>query len=97
MNRIGKFAFNTLIIVLLILGATSCKSHTHTYSNYWLFDEGSHWHESTCKHDLNCDYSEHSWSIEFLFCISANLTSEFYTCARFTGISAHELNTPTML
>lgn len=66
MNKILKFMLGTLTIVLLTLGITSCKSHTHKYSNYWLFDEEAHWHESTCKHDLVVDRAEHNWNIEFL-------------------------------
>ena len=36
--------------------------HTHKYEETWSTNETSHWHASTCQHDIQGDYSEHVFS-----------------------------------
>ncbi len=42
-------------------------THTHTYSIKWTYDVSSHWHSSTCEHDMKSDIENHTygeWIIE---------------------------------
>ena len=34
-------------------------THIHTFTNFWSFDEYSHWHNSTCGHNLTADNGPH--------------------------------------
>lgn len=35
--------------------------HTHTFDSWWEYDENTHWHESTCGHDVKGDEAEHTF------------------------------------
>lgn len=35
-------------------------AHTHTYSTDWTFNETTHWHQSTCAHDLKSEEANHT-------------------------------------
>lgn len=58
-----------LLIGALILGVaalTACKPtpeppHEHTYATEWSKNETTHWHQSTCEHDLKKDEAEHTF------------------------------------
>ncbi len=38
------------IVLNMILLLTSCKTHVHTFSNTWEYDEQLHWQSATCEH-----------------------------------------------
>lgn len=57
-----------LPFLLAALLVTSCNDspvdppHQHTYSDEWSYDAETHWHESTCGHDVKKDYGPHVFS-----------------------------------
>lgn len=65
--------------------------HTHTFSEYWDYDEGHHWHNATCIHDsLTSEYEEHT-----LNCVLVEQNGEFfdvYSCTTcpYTRITPHQ-------
>ncbi len=60
-----KKALQTLLVLacaVLPFGITGCKEHTHTYSDGWNYDNGSHWHDATCEHtDAKGDQAAHKY------------------------------------
>ena len=36
-------------------------THTHSFSKSWTYDDNSHWHDSTCEHELKNDEGEHEF------------------------------------
>lgn len=42
-------------------GTTTTTSHTHTYKQEWSCNDGFHWHESDCGHDVKSGYSAHAF------------------------------------
>lgn len=35
--------------------------HTHVFSETWSYDDNSHWHDSTCLHDVKNDEQQHNF------------------------------------
>lgn len=47
--------------------STSESAHVHTFAMSWTFDGSSHWHASTCGHNVKDSYEEHrfgAWIID---------------------------------
>ena len=55
-----------LVVAVLLSLVCACSNelqvHEHTFSNDWSFDETSHWHASTCGHDVVSDQEKHDWN-----------------------------------
>ncbi len=56
------FKFLLMIFSVLVIGlfVVSC-SHTHSFSKEWTYNATSHWHASTCGHDVKADEAEHTF------------------------------------
>ncbi|MDD7315511.1 MAG: glycosyl hydrolase family 18 protein [Bacilli bacterium] len=50
-----------LIIFLSLFLITACSDHTHTYDTNWSYDETTHFHKSTCGHDVVSDQENHNF------------------------------------
>lgn len=55
MRRLIIIAF----AIFAVISFTSC--HEHTYSSEWSSDNISHWHDSTCGHNVKSDIASHIW------------------------------------
>ena len=60
-----------LLIIFLFVWMVGCNNqnpnddneHEHTYQEGWSYDEESHYHNSTCEHDLKKDIEKHDFKI----------------------------------
>ena len=48
-----------ILLVAVLFAGISCK-HTHTFATTWSNDSTSHWHASTCGHDVTGDKAQHT-------------------------------------
>ena len=61
-----------LLIIFLFVWMVGCNNqnpnddneHEHTYQEGWSYDEESHYHNSTCEHDLKKDIEKHDFKIK---------------------------------
>ncbi len=56
--------------------------HKHTYSDKWTYDEGTHWHEATCGHDVTTSPATHLFDDGIIVeeATEDKLGSKLYTC-----------------
>ena len=65
MNKSGKIKlFLTILLVLVALAAVGCggEDHTHTFSDFWAYDNAQHWQPSTCSHNVRRSLAAHEYT-----------------------------------
>ena len=59
---------------------SSCEhdnvEHEHTFSDKWTYNETTHWHESTCGHDVRTSENNHIFNITI---VNPTYTTKGYT------------------
>lgn len=77
MTRKGKLILLALTACSVAAFAAACgSSHTHTAEDSWAFDAESHWHPSSCSHDVKLNKSEHDFED---IVVEAGVGTEGYT------------------
>ena len=58
----GKHFKRILAGISVILLLAGCSKHEHTFEEEWQYDANTHWHQSTCGHDVKGDESSHTFT-----------------------------------
>ena len=55
-------------------------AHEHTYSSSWFSDSKTHWHASTCEHNLKKDEADHIFTSKVIAPTANSMGYTQYTC-----------------